>query len=51
MLFVLAIAVKQILFLNHKNRKNVGGKDNVLVRYVNVCAPDLVGVVLWNPFK
>ena len=42
-----AIKVKWILFLNHRNRKVVGGKHNDLVHYVNVCA----GVVLWYPIK
>ena len=40
-----------ILFLNHRNRKNVGGKHNILVHCVNIYAPVLAGVVLWNPFK
>ena len=31
--------------------KVIGGKHNVLVCYVNVCAPDPAGVVLLNPFK
>ena len=30
--------------------KVIGGKHNALVCYVNVCAPDPAGVVLWNPF-
>ena len=46
-----ATKVKLILFLNHRNKKVVGDKHNVLVHYVNVCAPDPAGVVLWNPFK
>ena len=41
---------KWILFLKHRNRKVVGGKHNVLVHCVNVCAPDLAGVVIWNSF-
>ena len=44
------IKVKWILFLDHRNRKLVGGKQNVLIYYVNVCAPDPPGVVVWNPF-
>ena len=48
--FVPATTAKQILFLNHMNREVVGGKHNVLVYYVNICAPDPAGVVLWNPF-
>ena len=43
--------VKQILVLNHKKRKVVGGKDSVLEYYVDASAPDLAGVVLCNPFK
>ena len=42
---------KQILFLNHMDRKVVGGKHNVLVHYVDVCAPDSSSVVFCNPFK
>ena len=42
---------KWISFSNHRNRKVVGGKRNVLVHYVDVCAPDLSGVVFCNPFK
>ena len=44
-------AVKWVSFCNHRNRKGVGGKNNVLVHYVNVSAPDPTGVVLCNPFK
>ena len=36
---------KQILSCNHMNKKVVGGKHNVLVYYVNVCAPEPSGVV------
>ena len=46
-----ATTAKQILFLNHMDINVVGGKDNVLVHYVDVCAPDSSGVVLCNPFK
>ena len=42
---------KRILFLNHMNKKVVGGKHNVLVDYVDASAPDPSGVVLCNPFK
>ena len=42
---------KWILFLNHRNRKVVGGKHNVVVYYVDIYAPDLAGLVLCNPFK
>ena len=41
----------EILFLNHRNSKVVGGKHNLLVHYVNASAPNPSGVVLWNPFK
>ena len=51
LLFVCATTVKWVLFLNHRNRKLVGGKHNVLVHYVDVSAPGLLGVVLCNPFK
>ena len=50
-IFVRATTVKQILFLNHVNSKVVEGKHNALVSYVDVCAPEPAGVVLWNPFK
>ena len=33
------------------NKKKLEGKKNVLLHYVNVCAPDPSGVALWNPFK
>ena len=42
---------KQISFCNHMNKKIVGDKHNVLIQYLNVCAPDPSGVVLCNPFK
>ena len=42
---------KQILYINHRNRKVVGVKHNVLVHFVNASAPDQAGVVLINPFK
>ena len=49
---VRASTAEQILFLNHRNRKVVGGTHNVLVHYVDGCAPHLhlSGVVLCNPF-
>ena len=50
-IFVRATTVKRILFLNYMNRKVVGDKDNVLVYHVDVCVINLLGVVLWNPFK
>ena len=42
---------KQILFLNHMDRKVVGGKHNVLVHYVDVCAPNPSVIVVCNLFK
>ena len=42
---------KQIWFCNHRKKTVLGGKHNVLVQYLNVCASDLSGVVLWNRFK
>ena len=47
---VCALTAKQILFLNHRNRKVVGGAHNVLVHYIDDFAPNLSGVVLCNPF-
>ena len=41
---------KWISFYNHRNRKVVKGKHNVLVLYVDACVPDPFGVVLCNPF-
>ena len=49
--YVRTIKAYWILFLNHRNRKVVGGQHNVPVQYVNVCAPNPAGVVQWNPFK
>ena len=52
---VCASTANWILFLNHRNRKVVGGTHNILVHYVDDaaddCAPNLSGVVLCNPFK
>ena len=45
-IFVCATTAKWISFPNHRNRKVVEGKHNVLVLYVDVFAPDLFGVVL-----
>ncbi|OEU11808.1 hypothetical protein FRACYDRAFT_244932 [Fragilariopsis cylindrus CCMP1102] len=42
---------KQILFLNHMNRKVVGGKHNIILDYEHISAPGLFGVVLCNCFK
>ena len=39
---------KWISFQNHRNRKVVRGKHNILVLYVNASAPDPSGVVLCN---
>ena len=39
---------KRIFFHNHMYKKVVGGKHNVLVHYVDDCAPNLSGVVLYN---
>ena len=43
--------LKRILFLNQMNKKGLGGKHNVLVHCVNVCAPDSSDVVLFEPFQ
>ena len=50
-IFVCLTAAKQILFLNHRNGKVVGGKHNVLVHYLNASAPDPSDVFLCYPFK
>ena len=42
---------KWITFCNHKNRKVVGDKHNVLVSYVDASAPSLSVFVLCNLFK
>ena len=49
--FVPSTPAKWMSFRNHRNRKVVGGKHNVLVQYVDVSAPNPSGVVLCNPFK
>ena len=49
--FVHRTTAKQILFLNHRNRKGVGDKHNVLVHYVDVNATDPASVALWNSLK
>ena len=41
---------KQILIINHRNRKVVGGTHNVLIHDVDDFLPNLSGVVHWNPF-
>ena len=46
-----AKTVKQILVLNHRNRKVIGGKDNALEYYMDASAQDLFGAVFCNPFK
>ena len=50
-LCVPATKAKCILFLNYRNRKVVGGKHNILVHYVDVCAPNLFVAVFCNFFK
>ena len=35
---------------NHRERKVIGGKHNVLVHYMDACVPDSSDVVIWNPF-
>ena len=49
-IFVPSTTAKWISFRNHRNRKVVGGKHNVLVHYVDASAPNPSGVVLCNPF-
>ena len=49
--FVRATTAKQFFSLNHIDINVVGGKDNVLVHYVDVCATNLFNLVLCNPFK
>ena len=49
--FVPSTTAKWIVLPNPKDRIVVKSKHNVLVHYVDVCAPDLSGVVFWNPFK
>ena len=49
-IFLGATTAKSISFLNHRNRKVVGGKHNVLVHYVDASASDPSGVVHCNPF-
>ena len=50
-IFVPSTTVNQISFHNHRNRKVVGGKHNILPLYVDVSAPNPSGVVLCNTFK
>ena len=51
-IFVCETTAKRILFLNHRNRKDVGGKHNLLVHYVDVSAPNPFGIVVFcHPFK
>ena len=45
-IFVCATTVEQNLFLNNRNRKDVGGTYNALVHYVSASAPDPSSVVL-----
>ena len=49
--FVPTTLGKRILFCNHSNKKVVGGMHNVLVHFMDVCAPDSSDIVLCNPFK
>ena len=42
---------KHILFLNHRTKKVVGGKHNVLIHYADSSAPYPSAVVLCNTFK
>ena len=49
--FVPSTPAKWNSFCNHKNRKVVGGKHNVLVLYVDASAPNPSDIVLCNPFK
>ena len=42
---------KTNLFLNHMDRKLVGGTHNIILHYVHISAPGLFGVVLCNCFK
>ena len=42
---------KWISFPNHRNKKVVEGKHNVLIQYGDASAPNPSGVVLCNPFK
>ena len=51
MLCVPTTLAKSILFCNHRDRKVVGGKHNVLVHSVDASAPDPSGIVVCNPFK
>jgi hypothetical protein len=48
---VLFTTVDCNLFNNHRNKKVVGGKHNVIVHYVDASAIDPEGVVLCNPFS
>ena len=43
-----AITEKWIFPLNYRNRKVVGDTQDVLIHYVDISAPNLFGVVLWN---
>ena len=50
-IYVPTTLAKQILFCNHRNKKVVRGKHNVLIHCLNVCASDPAGVILCNTFK
>ena len=50
-IFVPTTTAKRISFLNHMNKKIVGGIHNALSHYVDASAPHPYGVVLCNHFK
>ena len=41
---------KTIFFPNHRDRKVARDKHNVLIHFVDACAPNLFGVIICNPF-
>ena len=47
---VCATTAKEILFFNHRKKKVVGGKHNLIVYYVDASASDTSGIVTYNPF-
>ena len=51
-LFLCACHKNEMHFITQPmDKKLVGGKHNILVHFVNVCASDPSGVVICNPFK
>ena len=48
--FVPSTTVKWVSFCNHRSRKFVGAKHNVILLYVDVSASNISGVVLCIPF-